>query len=506
LFLSILKVLKNMSMANPEMLQIADAVAREKGISKSSIIEAMEHAIQVAGRRKYGHKHNIKAEIDKKTGEVRLFRMYEIVEEVEDVVTQISLEDALAKDPNAQLGEFILELLPPIDLGRVAAQAAKQVIVQKVRDAERERQYNEFKPRIGEILTGTVKRVEYGNVIVDFGRDEAILTKEDLIPGDMFRQNDRIRVYLRDVQNVPKGPQIFLSRSCDEFLGALFKQEVPEIYDNVIQIKSVARDPGSKAKLAVYTTDASIDPIGSCVGVRGSRVQAVSNELHGEKIDIILWSSDPATFVINALTPAEASKVIIDEDSKKIEVVVPNDQLSLAIGRKGQNVRLASKLVGWGIDVMTEEEESRRRTDEFNYSTKLFMEALDVEEVIAQLLAAEGYNKVEDIAFSSPEDLKHIEGFDDDIVAELKTRAENYVNNKEEILTTKLKNMEVDPKLIEALGLELDKVVRLADKNIKTLKDLARLSKQEFDKIVPQSGISQKKYEKIISSTKKPKA
>ncbi|MEM9123682.1 MAG: transcription termination factor NusA, partial [Pseudomonadota bacterium] len=359
-----------------ELLQIADAVAREKSIDKQIVIEAMEEAIQKAARSRYGAENEIRAEIDPKTGEIRLNRLLEVVEAVEDVPTQISLKDAQARNPDADLGTYIMEPLPPIDFGRIAAQTAKQVIVQKVRDAERDRQYDEFKDRVSEIIHGIVKRVEYGNVIVDLGRAEAVARRDEVLPRESFRPGDRIRALILDVRRETRGPQIFLSRTNPEFMSRLFMQEVPEIYDGIIEIKAVARDPGSRAKIAVISRDSSIDPVGACVGMRGSRVQAVVNELQGEKIDIIQWSEDPANFIVNALAPAEVAKVVLDEEAERIEVVVPDDQLSLAIGRRGQNVRLASQLTGWDIDILTEQEESERRQEEFRVRTEMFMTRL----------------------------------------------------------------------------------------------------------------------------------
>ena len=387
------------SYPRPELLQVADAVAREKGIGREQVIEALENAIQVAGRRKYGHEHNIRAEIDRKTGEIRLIRVTDVVETVENEITQITLADAKRHDKTLEIGDPIKDPLPPIDFGRIAAQTAKQVIVQKVRDAERDKQFDEYKDRSGEIVSGTVKRVEYGNVTVDFGRTEGFLRRDELIPRETFRQGDRIRAYIYDVRREKSGPQIFLSRTRPEFMAKLFAQEVPEIYDGIIEIKAVARDPGSRAKIAVYSRDSNVNPVLSCVGVRGARVQAVVGELQGEKIDIIEWSPDPATFVVNALSSAEvAARSCSTKTSERIEVVVPDDQLSLAIGRRGQNVRLASQLVGWNIDILTEEVESNRRAEEFNSLSKLFIDALNVEEVIAHLLVTEGFTTVEEVA------------------------------------------------------------------------------------------------------------
>ena len=419
------------NVGNAEILQIVESVSREKGISKENLFTTMEQAVQVAGRKKYGQEHNIKAEISRKTGEIKLFRILEVVEELESYFTQILLADALIKNPEAKIGDEFYEPLPPIDLGRVSAQNAKQVIVQRVGEAEREKQYHDFKDRVGEILNGMVKRVEFGNIIVDLGgRAEAIVKKDQTIKGENYKINDRIKAYVQDVRLEPKGPQIFLSRTDERMLAKLFELEVPEIYDGAIEIKAVARDPGSKAKIAVYATDSSIDPVGSCVGIRGNRVRAVTAELGGEKIDVILWSKNLAQFVIGSMSPATISKIVIDEDKGRVEIVVPTDQLSIAIGRRGQNVRLASKLTGWNIDVMTDEQESKRRTDEFYSTTDLFMNVLDVEEVIAQLLSVEGFATIEQIASSEITTLTSIEGFEEELASEIKNRAVNYINTK----------------------------------------------------------------------------
>ena len=370
----------------PELLTVADTVARDKGIEREEVIEAMEMAIQKAGRSKYGQEHDIRATIDRKNGEIRLARYLEVAEEIENEATQIPLAKARRKKADAEIGEFLVDPLPPIDFGRIAAQTAKQVIVQNVRDAERKRHYEEYKDRVGEIVNGLVKRVEFGNVMVDLGRAEGIIRRDEMIPRENFRQGDRVRAYIYDVREEPRGPQIFLSRTRPEFMSKLFAQEVPEIYDGIIDIMAVARDPGSRAKIAVLSHDHSIDPVGACVGMRGSRVQAVVGELQGEKIDIIQFSPDTATFIVNALAPAEVSKVVLDEEANRIEVVVPDEQLSLAIGRRGQNVRLASQLSGWEIDILTEEVESERRNREFLSMSEMFVEALDVDEVVAHLL------------------------------------------------------------------------------------------------------------------------
>ena len=432
-----------------ELLQIADAVAREKVIDREIVITAMEDAIQKAAKSRYGAETNINAEIDPKSGEIRLQRLLEVVDNLEDPTIQIDITTAQQQNPAATLGDFIGEPLPPLDFGRIAAQSAKQVIVQKVREAERDRQFDEFKDRIGEIINGTVKRVEYGNVIVDLGRGEAILRRDELIPRENFRYGDRVRAYLQDVRREQRGPQIFLSRNAPEFMAKLFAQEVPEIYDNIIEIRNVARDPGSRAKIAVISNDSSIDPVGACVGMRGSRVQAVVNELQGEKIDIIPWNDDQATFIVNALQPAQVAKVVIDEDQNRIEVVVPDEQLSLAIGRRGQNVRLASQLTGWDIDILTEEDESERRQKEFAERTNLFAAALDVDEVVAQLLASEGFASLEEIAYVELDEIAFIEGFDDDTATELQSRAKEYLDKREQELNNERVELGVEDALLQ---------------------------------------------------------
>ena len=407
-----------------ELLQIADAVAKEKSIDKKIVISAMEEAIQRAAASKYGSENRIKVEIDEETGSIKLMRLLEVVEEVTDNFREISLEEAKIKHPDAEIGgPEITEELPPIDFGRVAAQNAKQVIVQKVRDAERERHYEEFKDRVGEIISGVVKRAEYGSIVVDLGRAEAIIRKDDLLPREIYRPGDRVRAYIFDVRREMRGPQIFLSRTHPDFMANLFAQEVPEIYDGIIEIVGVARDPGSRAKIAVQSTDSSIDPVGACVGMRGSRVQAVVNELQGEKIDILSWTTDIADFVVKALQPSEVMKVVLYDEDQRLEVVVPEDQLSLAIGRRGQNVRLASELSGWDIDILTEDQESERRQKEFQERTTLFMESLDVDELLSQLLVTEGFTDIEELAFVEIEEITNIAGFDEETAQEILARA-----------------------------------------------------------------------------------
>lgn len=458
-----------------ELLQIADAVAREKSIDRSIVIEAMEDAIAKAARARYGSETDVHAEIDAKKGELRLSRHMLVVEDVENSSNQISLKDAQRANPGAQIGDTIADTLPPLEYGRIAAQSAKQVIVQKVREAERDRQYQEFKDRIGDIVNGIVKRVEYGSVVVDLGRGEAIVRRDEMLPREVFRNGDRVRAYIFDVRRETRGPQIFLSRTHPQFMAKLFAQEVPEIYDGIVEIKAVARDPGSRAKIGVISRDSSVDPVGACVGMRGSRVQAVVNELQGEKIDIIPWSADIATFIVNALAPAEVAKVVIDEERERIEVVVPdtNNQLSLAIGRRGQNVRLASQLTGWDIDILTESEESERRQADFENSTRVFMETLNVDEVVGQLLASEGFTSVEELALVDLNELASIEGFDDETATELQNRAREYLEQLESDLENKRKELGVDDTLKTVPGVTSKMLVKFGENDIKSIEDLA---------------------------------
>jgi N utilization substance protein A len=456
-----------------ELLQIADAVAREKAIDRSIVIAAMEDAIAKAARSRYGSETEVHAEINPKTGELKLSRHLHVVENVENPANQITLDEARRRNPAAQLGDTIADALPPLEYGRIAAQSAKQVIVQKVREAERDRQYQEYKDRIGDIVNGIVKRVEYGNVIVDLGRGEAILRRDEMLPREVFRNGDRVRAYIYDVRREPRGPQIFLSRTHPQFMAKLFAQEVPEIYDGIVEVKAVARDPGSRAKIAVISRDSSVDPVGACVGMRGSRVQAVVNELQGEKIDIIPWSADIATFVVNALAPAEVAKVVLDEDNRRIEVVVPDAQLSLAIGRRGQNVRLASQLTGWDIDILTEQEESERRQAEFQNRTKTFIESLNVDEVVAQLLASEGFASVEELALVDEKELAGIEGFDEETAHELQTRARNFLARQEAEFDARRKELGVSDELKAVPGVTAKMLVKFGEHGVKTVEDLA---------------------------------
>ncbi|MGF1277443.1 transcription termination factor NusA [Acetobacter pasteurianus] len=490
------------SVSRPELLLVADAVSREKGIEREEVLEAMEQAIQKAGRAKYGHEKDIRATIDRKTGDVRLSRWTEVVDEVENEDTQIALSIARKFRPEIQAGEYLIDPLPPIDFGRIAAQTAKQVIVQRVREYERKRQYNEFKDRVGEIVNGTVKRTEYGNLLVEIGSAEALLRRDELIPRETFRNSDRVRAYIYDVRDEPRGPQIFLSRTHPAFLAKLFAQEVPEIYDGIIEIKAVARDPGSRAKMAVISRDASIDPVGACVGMRGSRVQAVVAELQGEKIDIIPWSPQAATFVVNALAPAEVSKVVMDEEAGRVEVVVPDEQLSLAIGRRGQNVRLASQLTRWDIDILTEAEESERRQEEFRRRTALFVEALDVDDVIAGLLVTEGFHSIEELAFADPDELIGIEGFDESVVQELVQRAESYLVQQEQKLDDRRKELGVVDEIADMGVFTNQMLVTLGEKGVKTLDDLADLAGDELVEILGTDAIEEDAANEIIMAAR----
>jgi len=463
-----------------ELLQVAEAVARDKGIESEEVVEAMEQAIQKAARSRYGQENDVRAVIDRKTGEIQLARYMEVAEPVENESMEISIDDAKRLNPDAQVGDFLSESLPPIDFGRIAAQTAKQVIVQKVREAERTRQYNEYKDRVGEIVNGIIKRAEFGNVTVDLGRGEAVLRRDEIIPRETFRPGDRVRAYIYDVREEMRGPQIFLSRTHPQFMASLFRQEVPEIYDGIIEINSVARDPGSRAKIAVTSNDSSIDPVGACVGMRGSRVQAVVGELQGEKIDIIQFSPDPATFIVNGLAPAEVAKVVLDEEARRIEVVVPDDQLSLAIGRRGQNVRLASQLTGWDIVILTEEEESERRQEEFRARSQMFIDTLEVDEVLAHLIVTEGFSSVEEVAFVPIEDLLAIEGFDEELSEELRNRAHIHLAEKEEEHIKRREELGIAQDLVEVQGLTSAMIVTLGEAGIKTRDDLADLAGDEL--------------------------
>lgn len=485
-----------------ELLQVADTVAREKNIDREIVIEAMEEAIQKAGRSKYGYEQDIRAQIDRKSGDIELKRYREVVAndfEVENEVAQLKLDQAKRIKPDAEPGEFLIDDLPPLDFGRIAAQTAKQVIMQKVREAERARQYEEFKDKVGEVINGIVKRVEYGNATIDIqGRAEGLLRRDESIPREPLNVNDRVRAIIYEVREETRGPQIFLSRSHPEFMAKLFTQEVPEIYDGIIEIRAVARDPGSRAKIAVTSRDGSIDPVGACVGMRGSRVQAVVNELGGEKIDIIPYTEDLGSFVVSALQPAAVSKVVLDEDKNRMDVVVPEEHLSLAIGRRGQNVRLASMLTGWDIDVMTEEQESERRAEEFKTRSTLFMDAMDVDDVIAHLLVAEGFTSVEEIVDTPVEELNEIEGFEEEISIELQNRAANWLEQKANELQEKQEELGIADDLMTAEGLSSNQLLKLGEKGIKTLDDLADLAGDELVELLGEDQITEKDANEVI--------
>ena len=472
-----------------ELIQVADVVAREKSIEREEVMVAMEEAIQKAGRAKYGLDRDIRAMIDRKTGSITLERWIEVVEEVEDDATQMSVAEGAKQEPSLALGEFWRQSLPPIEFGRIAAQTAKQVISQKVRDAERARQYEEYKDRVGEIVVGTVKRAESYSITVDLGRAEAVIRREEMIPRENLRQGDRVRAYIIDVREEQRGPQIFLSRACNEFMAKLFTQEVPEIYDGIIEIKGVAREAGSRAKIAVLSKDSGIDPVGACVGMRGSRVQAVVGELQGEKVEIIPYIEDPASFVVNALAPAEVAKVVMDEVSSRMEVVVPDDQLSLAIGRRGQNVRLASQLSGWYIDILTEAEESERRQEEFRTRSARFIEALNIDDVIAHLLVAEGFVLPEEIAETPIEELATIQGFDEGIAEELQTRAVEFVEREAQRINEALDSLKVADDLRNFEYISLGMMLKLAENEVLSLDDLADLDSDELVALLSEHGL-----------------
>lgn len=493
------------SMPRPEIILVADTVAREKNIDRDDVLEAMEIAIQKAGRSKYGFEHDIRATIDRKSGAISLARYREVVEsadQIENEVTQLTLAEAKAYDSNIKVGEFIIDPLPPIDFGRIAAQTAKQVIVQKVRDAERNKQFEEYKEKVGSIINGTVKRIEFGNVILDIGKTEAILRRDEIIPREKFKNGDRVRAYVLEVRRENKGPQIFLSRTCPEFLAKLFASEVPEIYDGIVKIVGVARDPGSKAKIVVRTDDMTVDAVGACVGLRGIRVQAVVTELQGEKIDIVPYSEDKAQFIVSALAPAEVTKVVLDEDNNRIEVVVPQEQFSIAIGRRGQNVKLASQLLGCDIDVLTEEQEQERRSNENKVRSQRFMEALDVDEMIAHLLIAEGFSTVDEIALVDLSELAEIEGFDEDVAKELQSRAQEFIAKRNKEFEEKSKSLGIDEKLQQLPGLDQDMLLTLASSGVKTIDDLADLATDELIEMLDENTLSVQEANKVIMAAR----
>ncbi len=464
-----------------ELLRIAEAVALEKSIDKEIILTSMESAIQKAAKTKFGSENDIRAKIDRSSGDISLHKVLTIVDTPENLDTEISLKQAIKiENENVKVGDEIFEELPPVDFGRIAAQTARQVITQSVRAAERDRQYNDFIDKKGEILSGIVKRLEYGNIIVDLNRAEAVIRKEEVIPREPLKNGDRIKAYCYDVIRENKGHQIFLSRAHPKFMEKLFIQEVPEIYDGIIEIKSSARDPGSRAKICVHSKDSSIDPVGACVGMRGSRVQSVVNELAGEKIDIVHWSEDVASLVVSALAPAQIQKVIIDDQNKRIEVILTEENLSKAIGRRGQNVRLASKLINYEIDILTEKEESEKRQSEFKDKTEIFVKNLEVDETLGQLLVAEGFSNIDEISKAPLENISKIEGIDENTAKELKERSEEYLIKEKENIGKKLKDLGVDDALINFKGLTPGMLLTLGEKKIKTLKDFAELSTDEL--------------------------
>lgn len=458
-----------------ELLQIAKAVAQEKSIDKEIVLSAIEEAIQKAAGQRYGTENDIRANLNPVTGEMSLKRVITVVEEVENESAEIDLVTAMLDNPDAVIGTTFETPLPPIEFGRVQSQMAKQIIMQNIRDAERARQFEEYKTRVGEIVSGIVKRVEYGHIIMDLGRTEAIIRREETLPRENVKSGDRLRAYILEVREEQRGSQIFLSRSCNEFMSALFAQEVPEVYEGIIEIVAVARDPGSRAKIAVRTSDSSVDPVGACVGMRGSRVQAVVNELQGERIDIIPWNDDAATFIVNALQPAAVTKVVMDEDENRIEVVVPDDQLSLAIGRRGQNVRLASQLSGWAIDIMNEEQESERRQKEYKERSELFIKALDVDEMIAQVLISESFTNLEEVAYVAPEEISSIEGFDEATATELQTRAREFLEKTALEQDETRKAAGVEDAVLTIEGVTLPIAVIFGENEIKTVEDVAGL-------------------------------
>ncbi|MDY4884641.1 MAG: transcription termination factor NusA [Alphaproteobacteria bacterium] len=493
------------NMPRPEIVLVADTVAREKNIDKEDVFTAMEVAIQKAGRSRYGFEHDIRASIDRKTGAISLARYREVVAddaEIENEAAQLRLSDAKAYDKNIKVGEFIIDPLPPVDFGRIAAQTAKQVIVQKVRDAERNRQYEEYKEKIGTIVNGTVKRVEFGNVVLDIGKTEAVLRRDEIIPREKFKNGDRVRAYVLDVRREARGPQIFLSRTCPEFMTKLFTSEVPEIYDGIVQIMGVARDPGSKAKIAVKANDMTVDPVGACVGLRGIRVQAIVTELQGEKIDIVPYSEDRAQYLVAALAPAEVTKVVIDEENGRMEAVVPQEQFSIAIGRRGQNVKLASQLLGADIDVLTEEQEQERRANENKVRSQRFMDALDVDEMIAHLLIAEGFSTIDEIAYVDLKELADIEGFDEDVATELQNRAKEFVEKRNKDFAKKSKDLGIDEKLKTIEGLDQDMIIKLAENNVKTIDDLADLASDELIDILGADTLTEVEANRIIMAAR----
>ncbi len=488
-----------MLLENIELVQTAESIAEEKGIEKELVFEAIEKAISKAGKVKYGNDYDIRGSIDRKTGKIGLARYQEVKKDVEDSLIEISLKDAKKKQKDIKIGEFIVEKLPDIDIGRISAQIAKQVLVQHIKEAESIKNYELYKDKVGQTISGLVKRMEFGNIVIDLGNAEGVIKKDEMIPRENLRRGDRVKTYLYNVSHDTKGPQIFLSRTHPQFLANLFKQEVPEINDGIIEIKSVARDPGSRAKIAVYSTDQTIDPVGACVGMRGSRVQAVVTELQGEKIDIVTWSEDKATYIVNSLAPAQISKVIFEEeDTEKIKVIIPEDQLSLAIGRKGQNVRLASILTNCEIDIIDEKDEKNKRNEEIKRISETFMKELDVDEVIAHLLATEGFLSIEEIAEAVDTDFKVIEGFDENIIKNLKERALQTMDKRNKELEKRKIELNISKDLEKIKKFNLSDLIKLAENNIKNLDDLGDLSSDELVEMFDTKKLKKKDADEII--------
>jgi len=487
-----------MLLENMELVQTAESIAEEKGIEKELVFDAIEKAISKAGKVKYGNDYDIRGNIDRKTGKISLSRYLEVKKDVEDNLIEISLKDAKKKQKDIKLGEFIIEKLPDIDIGRISAQIAKQVLVQNIKEAESVKNYELYKDKVGETISGIVKRMEFGNIVIDLGNAEGVIKKDEMIPRENLRRGDRVKTYLYNVSQDTKGPQIFLSRTHPQFLANLFKQEVPEISDGVIEVKSVARDPGSRAKIAVYSSDNTIDPVGACVGMRGSRVQAVVTELQGEKIDIVTWSEDKATYIVNSLAPAQISKVIFEEGSDKIKVIIPEDQLSLAIGRKGQNVRLASILTNCEIDIIDEKDEKNKRNEEIKKISETFMKDLDVDEVIAHLLATEGFSSIREISESVDTDFKAIEGFDENLIKDLKDRAKQNIEKQDIELEKKKEELNISKDLENIKKFTLSDLIKLGENNIKKLDDLADLSSDELIEIFDNKDFKKIDADEII--------
>ena len=490
-----------MLLENTELIQTAESIAEEKGIEKELVFEAIEKAISKAGKVKYGSDYDIRGSIDRKTGKISLARYQEVKKEVEDNLIEISLKDAKKKEKDIKIGEFIIEKLPDIDIGRISAQVAKQVLVQNIKEAESVKNYELYKDKVGDTISGLVKRMEFGNIIIDLGNAEGVIKKDEMIPRENLRRGDRVKTYLYNVSQDTKGPQIFLSRTHPQFLANLFKQEVPEINDNIIEIKSVARDPGSRAKIAVYSSDKTIDPVGACVGMRGSRVQAVVTELQGEKIDIVTWSEDKATYIVNSLAPAQINKVIFEEDTEKIKVIIPEDQLSLAIGRKGQNVRLASILTNCEIDIIDEKDEKNKRNEAVKSISETFINELNVDEVIAHLLATEGFTSIEEIANSDDTDFKAIEGFDENIIKDLQERAIQNMGKKNKELEKKKIELKISKDLEDIKKFNLTDLIKLGENNIKNLDQLADLSSDELIEIFDNK-LKRKDADEIIMKSR----